>query len=85
MDIGNNIISTIKQYMSRSDHFKYIVYGCLGCLALGLLFCLIFPFTKCEYTQEVTADCDYYPYLNECSSHGKEFCCIYRYRCNNSD
>ena len=45
MDIGNNLIGMIKQSMSRSDNFKYLIYGCVGCLALGLLLCLIFPFT----------------------------------------
>lgn len=45
MDIGNNLFDTIKQSMSRSDNFRYLVLACGGCLALGVLLCLAFPFT----------------------------------------
>ncbi len=63
--------TTTKQLMDQSKLFRFLFWGSIVLISVGVICFIVFPFTNCNYRS-----CSWYYYNSyECRSGGDTYCC----------
>ena len=70
------ITPTTKQLMDQSKCFRLLFWGSIFFISVGVILCIIFPFTSCyKYTSYYSCSYYYSPYTYQCTY----YCCKSEY------
>jgi hypothetical protein len=69
------IPTTTKQLMDQSKLFRFLFWGSIASIVIGLILCTIFPFTDCNSYSAYSCSWWYYSYPYQCTNNGKVYCC----------
>lgn len=67
--------TTTKQLMDQSKCFRLLFWGSIFFISVGVILCIIFPFTSCSRYNYNSCAWYYYAYPNECTSYSVTYCC----------
>jgi len=67
------LATTTKQLMDQSKLFRFVFFGSIVCICIGIICYIIFPFSTCY-----RHSCSWYYYSTyECNSYGIAYCCSF--------
>lgn len=68
--------ATTKQLMDQSKLFRFLFWGSILLVATGVIFSIVFPFSKCaQYNYYYSCSWYYSSYSYECYTNGMAYCC----------
>jgi hypothetical protein len=68
-------VTTTKQLIDQSKCFRFLFWGSILLVCIGILLMIIFPFTSCSRPSYYSCSWYFPNYYNECTSYGVKYCC----------